>query len=222
MNRELRQLAGVIGAHISGGEDQLGTIELVLAPGVSASEVVETARRQISDKFAISISAADIRVTSVATDQAVSTPAAATVGPESRGETSRVRIDNVAVTSRDLRTEARVSLWWGGQQWEGVREGPNTTRRRCTLIAEATLAGLEEILGEPGLFSLEDMKLVDMLEEPVAVVALELTARRRGQRLTGSCSAASAHGSIDEAVVRATLQAVNRLFGTFATGAPPA
>jgi hypothetical protein len=139
------------------------------------------------------------------------------VGDDGRG---RARIHNVSVLANGTKAEARVALTYGGREWTGESQGPNTSSRRLRLIAEATLYGLEGILSDSNLFSIEDLRVVEMSDGPVVVVQLEMASRRPGQRLTGSCAVLAAHGSVEEAVVRATLQAVNRLFSVFVGEGP--
>lgn len=131
------------------------------------------------------------------------------------GGGGRARIHNVSVFANGTKAEARVALTYGGREWLGESHGPNTSTRRLRLIAEATLYGLEGILSDSNLFSIEDLRVIEMSDGPVVVVQLEMASRRPGQRLSGSCPTFAAHGSVEEAVVRATLQAVNRLFSVF-------
>jgi hypothetical protein len=132
----------------------------------------------------------------------------------------RARIHNVSVRANGTNAEARVALTYGGREWLGESQGPNTGTRRLRLIAEATLYGLEGILSDSNLFSIEDLRVIEMCDGPVVVVQLEMASRRPGQHLSGSCPVLSAHGSVEEAVVRATLQAVNRLFSMFVGEGP--
>lgn len=136
------------------------------------------------------------------------------------GERGRARIHNVSVLANGTKAEARVALTYRGREWLGESQGPNTGTRRLRLIAEATLHGLEGILSDSNLFSIEDLRVVEMSDGPVVVVQLEMASRRPGQRLSGSCPVLAAHGSVEEAVVRATLQAVNRLFSVFVGEGP--
>lgn len=138
-------------------------------------------------------------------------------GEDGRG---RARIHNVSVFANGTKAEARVALTYGGREWLGESHGPNTSTRRLRLIAEATLYGLEGILSDSNLFSIEDLRVIEMSDGPVVVVQLEMASRRPGQRLSGSCPTFAAHGSVEEAVVRATLQAVNRLFSVFVGEGP--
>lgn len=214
-------LPGVVACRVEAGDDGTVSADVVGAAGVDARSLALAARHQLGEKLGVTVPAEAMSVTVLQgreQEEASSVPQDAGLAAAADSAGARVRIDDVAVVARDLVAEARVSLSWHGQRWDGMCEGPNTSTRRLRLISEAALSGLERILGEQGLFSLEDIRVVDMLDDTVAIVILELTARRRGQRLTGSCSTAAAHGSIEEAVVRATLQSVNRLFGTFATG----
>jgi hypothetical protein len=199
----------------------LERVELVTAPGVQAEALVQQAVRRVADKFAVPLPPEMIAVSQL---PAVSEPMAVESAPGAASAWSaaapeaRVRIDDISVSAVAGKARAEVSLLYEGRKWDGVHEGPNTPTRRYCSISDATLSGIGQILGQEMLFSLEDLKVVTTLDGPVVVVVVELTGRMEGKRLTGSCSAAQAHGSMDEAVVRATLQAVNRLFARFAAG----
>lgn len=214
-------------------EHGIQSIELVSRAGTDTGALKDAAVRELSDGFAVDIEPSAVAVSALpaaptsareggAALEAAAPPEEALLGAATVvTPNGRARIQNVALYAHDSRAEARVSLEYAGRTWSGVSQGPNTSHRRYRLIAEATLSGLEQILDEPGLFSIEDLRLVELADGPVVVVALELTSRRAGQRLSGSCSASSAHGSIEEATVRATLQSVNRLFGLFARDGGP-
>lgn len=217
------------------------SIEVVARPATDLKALRDTVLREVREAFGLALDPSSVVLATLPSGEPAgpepgeeslkeSAQAPVEVAPEEVSEEAgpevgiarapsgngRARIENVSVLSRDSIAEARVSLEYSGRSFSGVSEGPNTTRRRYQLIAEAALSGLEQILGESGLFAVEDLRIVEMADGPVVVVALELTSRRAGKRLSGACSAAAAHGSLEEATVRATLQAVNRLFSLFA------
>jgi hypothetical protein len=191
-------------------------VELVAGPEAAADAVVADAVRRLADKFSLTLSPAMFAVSGLPSAEAETAPATEGRGAGVRSADERVRIGDINVSAGDGTAKVHVTLLWDGQTWDGVHEGPNTSTRRYRLLSDATLSGIGQILGDTTLFSLEDLQLVSTLDGPVVVVVIELTGKMIGKRLTGSCSAAQAHGSMDEAVVCATLQAVNRLFARFA------
>lgn len=245
VERAVRQLPEVVACRAGVGSDaRIESVEVVVRHGADVVAVREAVLGELAEGFGAGVDSSSVFVYALpgaassdgddlrppieadGHEPPAELPAelpAAETGPAPRTTPSpsdgRARIANIALDTRDAQAEAKVSLDYAGRTWAGVSRGPNTGRRRYQLIAEATLSGLEQILGEPGLFSVEDLRVVDVGGGPTVVVVLELTSLRAGQRLSGSCPASSAHGSPEEATVRATLQAVNRVFSHFVSRA---
>ncbi len=121
----------------------------------------------------------------------------------------RLRIVGYALVRSALGLEGRCRLGWGGLQFEGKVHGPAP----LTVMAEATIAAVNQAVGGPWVVAL-DAKLVEQADRSVALVMVRYGSE---EVLTGS---AVMHGVLEETVVRATLDAVNRRVMLY-SGAPP-
>ncbi|HLQ63705.1 MAG TPA: hypothetical protein VK201_03230, partial [bacterium] len=90
--------------------------------------------------------------------------------------------------------------------YEGIATGPNATRNRLDLVAEATLRAIEQYLRAQGLFVLDGVTTQTVGTREVAVVVVSLAGRDE-ETLSGS---SLVREDPREAVVRAVLNATNR------------
>lgn len=124
----------------------------------------------------------------------------------------RVRLAAVHSTTRDGSFSAEVELTLGS--YEGIpgrAEGPGQDPTSCVgLVAAATLEAVRNLL-QPGYETLvREARILDAGGHPVILVVVEFGEGRRTQRLTGTCIQ---HGSLYDAAVYATLDAINRPLG---------
>jgi hypothetical protein len=103
----------------------------------------------------------------------------------------------------------------------GTASGWSTRDGAHRLVATATVAALQEYLSEGlelrgmGLaLGLEGVEFVTIGHQQIALVALELLAHREHKPLSGCCTVGQDR---HQAVVLATLSALNRLVGWFPT-----
>jgi hypothetical protein len=103
-------------------------------------------------------------------------------------------------------TQASVTLSAGSSVFEGKAEGPAGQSHRARLVAVATLAALEDLLGQP--CEVESAAIVAAGGREVALSVLTLMLPRTGEQvLTG---AALVRGDDADAVARSVLAALNR------------
>ena len=104
---------------------------------------------------------------------------------------------------------AGVQLEFSGEQFYGMAEGPSTLGNRNRLFAEATLKAVESCLKDKVTLLPEHVSVVDMGFERAMLVAVSVAGAEEEEVLTGSCVV---RGDEWEAVVKATLDALNRRF----------
>src|SRR2546428_10218983 len=127
---------------------------------------------------------------------------------EKAGPPEQARLKFVGLTVSALRNaaEVKVHLEDQGLVYEGISSGPNATRNRLDLVAEATLRALELYLRANGLFLLDGVTLSTIGSHEVVVVVVSLAGRDE-ETLAGS---SIVRDDPREAVVRAILDATNR------------
>lgn len=132
-------------------------------------------------------------------------------------EDSRIRFGSVNVYLDGSRAQAQVELRWKGLLRMGSTSGWCTREGSQRLVAQATLAALQDFLPADVALGLEDVELTRVGRQEVAVVALALLSHRQERILTGCCSVGR---DVQQAVVLATLAALNRVVGGLKTREP--
>lgn len=125
----------------------------------------------------------------------------------------RIACAGVGVMATDQRVRAEVQLSAGELEARGVREGPNHAGSDVQLVAEAALDAVGQLLADPVLLHLHEVRLDELAAQPVVLVAVDLVEGRRGETLFGSCGASH---NRQQAVVHAVLDALNRRLSLFA------
>jgi hypothetical protein len=131
---------------------------------------------------------------------------AETVSFPSLAPTSAVLLEEVA-TPRIQCNGVGVNLQAGLVEARGVHEGPNHLDGDIAVVGQATVAAISQLVEDPILLNLSDIRLAEMAGQPVILAAVELVEGRRSERLYGTCSA---RHNRQQAVVYAILDALNR------------
>lgn len=134
----------------------------------------------------------------------------AQVSEDSGSAADRIRFSAVNLRVAGRRARADVELHWMGMPRTGSAEGWGTRDGALRLIAQATLATVQEFLDEQLALSLDAVEVTRAGRGDVVVVALELLAHRTQKSLAGCCPVGE---DVQEAVVLATLSALNRIVG---------
>jgi len=129
----------------------------------------------------------------------------------------RIRFGSVNLFVSGPRTQAQVELRWKGLSRMGSASGWSTRDGAYRLVAQATLAGVQEFLEGEVAFGIQEVEFVTMGRRHVALVALALLAHRQEKILVGSCTVEQ---DIPQAVVLATLAGLNRVVGGLPTREP--
>ena len=192
----IRRLRGVKSVRVE--TDAAGAIRFVhvlggpeRSPKVIAVDVVSA----VAAELGITLEPRQVRV---AAEQRTDQAAAA----------EQVRLKFVGLTVSTIRNtaEVKVHLEDQGLLYEGIASGPNASRNRLELVAEATLRALELYLRAEGLFLLDGVMQVTVGTRDVAVAVVSLAGREE-ETLAGS---SLVRDDPREAVVRAVLDATNR------------
>ena len=128
-----------------------------------------------------------------------------------------MRFVSVNVYVSGPRVQAQVELRWKGVSRMGSASGWASRDSSHRLIAAATLAALQEFLEESWAMSLQNIEFVRFGREEVVIVGLSLITHRHEKLLAGCCPVEQ---DGHQAVVLATLAAVNRVVGGLPTREP--
>jgi hypothetical protein len=129
----------------------------------------------------------------------------------------RIRFGSVNLYLASGKAQAQVELGWKGLTRLGTATGSATREGAHGLIAAATLGAVQEFLEDGLVLSLQDTELVRLGKQDVVIVSLSLLAHRSEKTLVGCCTVEQ---DTQQAVVLATLAALNRVVGGLKTREP--
>ncbi|MFO7959340.1 MAG: hypothetical protein R6U94_00125 [Nitriliruptoraceae bacterium] len=113
--------------------------------------------------------------------------------------------------------QATVALLRGEQAAQGVARAVPTTRSILRAIAEATASALQQFMTAPLLIGIDRIEVEPTVDPAHVLVAVTILADRGEEQLLG---VSLVRGDAERAVVRATLDALNRRVSPFLTAAP--
>jgi hypothetical protein len=122
----------------------------------------------------------------------------------------RLRFEGVTVNIEQATCQVRVELSLGDREAVGEAVGTSAGRQVPRLVGQAALEAVSKFL-EPGFsLVLNDLKQFSLSGEEVVLVTVKFYRERTEKTLTGSCVV---DHSLQQSVVYATLDALNRMLG---------
>lgn len=122
----------------------------------------------------------------------------------------RVRFVGVTVGIDQTTCRARVELSLGERETVGEATGANSGHQVSRRIAEAALSAVSRFLDDSYVLTLGDLEVLEFGGEEVVLVGVKFRKSRLEKMLTGSCPV---RHDLQQAVVYATLDALNRILG---------
>jgi hypothetical protein len=119
----------------------------------------------------------------------------------------RIRCAGVGLMTAETLVRAEVRLQAGDLEAQGTREVPNHAGSDVVAVAEATLDAVGELLADPLLLHLNEIRTESVGGTAVVLVAVDLVEGRRSETLFGTCRA---DHNRQQAIVFAVLDALNR------------
>ncbi|PKQ17078.1 MAG: hypothetical protein CVT67_01165 [Actinobacteria bacterium HGW-Actinobacteria-7] len=198
----LGQVGEIKAARVVVGIDgQITEIHILALPTKSPKQLVRDIESTLMAQFGIPI---DHRKISIAQLGRESIPDA----PEQvRPSAARPRIVNINASVSGMKATASVTLEIAGREFIGMASGPASQTGRLRNVAGAALDAVGQYLGEDTTFALEDVAVVQLGREKVAVACISLVTHFGEQAFSGS---ALVRQNDSDSVVRATLDAINR------------
>ena len=199
----LRAVPGVSDADVTPDADGgLGTLRLDLEAGVDEAAVASSVGRLLREQFGLGVDADRVQVVE---DAVVDHPPLPPL-PEQRSA-ARPAIARMHLVSSGLDVTASVTLSSGEAQATGEARGAASQTGVHRAVATATLRAVEQLVDGQVRFELDHLEVTPMGTDRTVVVALTLLTGRGAERLTG---AAGVREDVRQAVIRATLDALNR------------
>jgi hypothetical protein len=202
----LRAVPGVSDADVTPDADGgLGTLRLDLEAGVDEAAVASSVGRLLREQFGLGVDADRVQVVE---DAIVDNPPLPSIPvlPEQRNA-HRPSIARMHLVSSGLDVTASVTLSSGEAQATGEARGSASQTGVHRAVATATLRAVEQLVDGLVRLELDHLEVTPMGTERTVVIALTLLTGRGAERLTG---AAAVREDVRQAVIRATLDALNR------------
>lgn len=119
----------------------------------------------------------------------------------------RIQLGGVGLLATERTVKAEVELRAGVLEARAIQEGANSVGSDLQLVARAAVDAVRQLLADPVILTLADLRLAEVAGETVVVAAVELAEGRRSERLIGACTAGPGR---PQAAVYAVLDALNR------------
>jgi hypothetical protein len=189
----LRRIPGVEAVRVVIRGQDLAEIHVLAHPGKPAKQVVRDVQSVALAGHGVEI---DRRIVSVVQIE----------GSE-LGAGDRPMILDVAEEVDGSRMKITVSLEWHEARLTGTAHGPAASSTRLRLVAEATIAALEQAISHDAAFAVNAVDTPMVGPNQVAVAQVVLVVDQKERMLVGS---SLIDGDPSRSMVRAVLDAVNR------------
>jgi hypothetical protein len=202
----LGQIADIKAARVVTSDDGAITeIHVLALPSKSPKQLVRDIESAIMARFGLSVDHRKISIAQLGSEFAIEEPA-----PRVLSDVNRPRIVGVNSSVAGLRSSATVTLMVDGLEYVGAAAGVASQSGRLRQVASATLDAVGQCAPEDATFSLEDVSVIHLGRQRVAVSCVTLVTLQGEEAFSGS---AVIRQNESDSVVRATLDAVNRRIG---------
>ena len=207
----LRDVPGVADADVEpDAEGGMGMLRLGLQAGVDEVAVATSVGRLLRERFGLGVDAERVQIVEDAQIHPAAEPEPDIDVPHQR-VAGRPAISRMHLVSSGLDVTATVTLTSDGRTASGESRASASQSGVQRAVASATLRAVEEISGDIARFELDHLEVSQLGSERTVLVALTMLSQRGTERLTG---AASVREDVRQAVIRATLDALNRRLET--------
>jgi hypothetical protein len=174
--------------------------------------VATTVGRLLRERFGLGVDAERVQIVE---DAEVHPPAPETDAdvPHQR-VAGRPAISRMHLVSSGLDVTATVTLTSDGRTASGECRASASQSGVQRAVASATLRAVETLSGDIARFELDHLEVSQLGADRMVIVALTMLSSRGTERLTG---AAAVREDVRQAVIRATLDALNRRLETLLT-----
>jgi hypothetical protein len=209
-----------------------GTLRVQLAPGADEVLVATTIHRLLRERFGLGVDAGRVQVVEEAVPRhAVARPAPETAttpaapepvdvvdrsapGPDPAADhrPKRLLISRMQLVSARQGVTSEVTLDYDGASHTGAAEAATTPSSVHRAVAAATLRAVEQVVGGIVRLELETVQSAPLGSDQAMIVEVSLITTYGTERLTGI---SAVREDARQAVIRATLDALNRRLETY-------
>jgi len=207
MEEALSQVSEIRAARVvTSPAGHIDEIHVLALPSKAPKQLVRDIESTLMAAFGIAV---DHKKISIAQLGQESVPQNEAVKPHARAQIKSINAEVVGVY-----VNIGVALELEGELFVGKATGPASRTGRERLVAEATLDAIAQYLQGAFTFALEDVEIIRLGRESVAVSCVVLVTSLGEQAFAGS---ALVRQNDKDSIVRATLDAINRRLGFLTT-----
>jgi hypothetical protein len=207
----LRDVPGVADADVEPDADGgMGLLRLGLQAGVDEVAVATTVGRLLRERFGLGVDAERVQIVEDAEVRPAGQAEPDVDVPHQR-VAGRPAISRMHLVSSGLDVTATVTLTSDGRTAAGESRNSASQSGVQRAVAGATLRAVEELSGDIARFELDHLEVTQLGADRMVIVSLTMLSTRGTERLTG---AAAVREDVRQAVIRATLDALNRRLET--------
>lgn len=196
-------------------DGEIQEVHVLALPTKQPKQLVRDIESALQARFGISIDHRKVSVAQLGRGVEPSTNGnGSSASKSAKGPAARPRIVGITATVSGVQASASVALEIAGCEYVGTAEGPASQTSRARQVATATLDAVGQYLAEGTTFALEDVAILQMGRERVAVACITLLSPYGEQAFSGS---ALVRQNEKDSIVRATLDAINRRMGLLTT-----
>lgn len=186
---------------VTGPNDTIEEIHVLASPAKGAKQLVRDIESLLMARFGLPVNHRKISVAQIGT-------------PDLNHTSPRPKIGTVNTQVSGVRARISVSLELADRCYEGLAEGPASQTGRERLVALAALDAIAKFVSGGCVLALEDIAVLTLGRERVAVACVSVIGPGGEQVLSGS---APVKQNDNDSIIRATLDAINRRFGFLTT-----
>ncbi len=214
IEQAIGQIAEVKAARVvATPEGEIVEVHVLALPSKSPKQLVRDVESTLMASFDIAVDHKKISIAQIGADAAAA-PASTSDGSGASEPRTRPRIHAINASVSGLLSEAAVTLEVEGQTHTGEATAPSSQTGRQRIIAQATLNAISKLATGTHTFALEDVAIIRLGREDVAVSCVTIVTPLGEQSFTGS---ALVRQNEKDSIVRATLDAINRRMGLLTT-----
>lgn len=188
---------------VASPEGLIQEIHVLALPTKSPKQLVRDIESTIMARFGIPVDHKKISIAQLGSDAVKEQAPASTTEPR----VCRPRIHSINVNVSGLVAAASVTLDIDGDMYVGEATAPASQTARERIVAQATLNAVDQYTHGIQGFSLEDVAIVRLGRQDVAVSCVTMISPMGEQSYAGS---ALVRQNEKDSIVRATLDAINR------------
>lgn len=200
--QSIKQIRSVIATRIKANSlDEIEEIHVLANSKRNPKQIVRDIESMFAAQFGMEIDHKKVSVVQLEGDEE------APPSVSKKGEQIRPKLVSVSLRTLNTMAEVKVELSAQDEIMEGISSGTSTNYNKLRLFVDATISALSGFMMDKLVFATEDVSITCLGKHQVVQVAISLITPVGEQTLVGC---AMVKNDEREAVVKATLDAVNR------------